>query len=129
MDECESLLLGVAVTVIDTCSERLVDSFDDMKYDNRNDWLTIESLKVGTDEQCSPGHMMPFKSRYEVQNAFRDVASTMVVSSRHVTGLQLTKKTRVRKRLMTWLALFNSHYPSVPTDGLCSPRRRMSFNS
>ena len=38
MDDCEPLLLGVAVTVIDTCSERLVDSFDDMKYDNRNDW-------------------------------------------------------------------------------------------
>jgi len=34
------------VTVIDTCSEYLVANFGDMTNDNRNDWLTQESLKV-----------------------------------------------------------------------------------
>jgi hypothetical protein len=39
-------MLGVAVAVVDACSEYLVSNFDDMKYDDRNDWLTLESLKA-----------------------------------------------------------------------------------
>lgn len=39
-------MLGVAVTVVDALSEYLVDNFDDMKYDDRNDWMTLESLKA-----------------------------------------------------------------------------------
>ncbi len=38
-------LLGVAVTVVDAASEFLVSNFDDMKYDDRNDWMTLEALK------------------------------------------------------------------------------------
>ena len=38
-------LLGVAVTV-DTAAEFLVGNFDDKKYDDRNDWMTLESLKA-----------------------------------------------------------------------------------
>lgn len=44
-------MIGVAVTVVDTACEYLVSNFDDMKYDNRNDWMTLESLKVHAVEE------------------------------------------------------------------------------
>ena len=46
-----SAMLGVAVTVVDTASEYLVGNFDDMKYDDRNDWMTLEALKAHALEQ------------------------------------------------------------------------------
>ena len=46
-----SAMLGVAVTVVDTVSESLVGNFDDMKYDDRNDWMTLEALKAHALEQ------------------------------------------------------------------------------
>ena len=38
-------MLGVAVTVVDAASEYLVSNFDDQKYDDRNDFMTLEALK------------------------------------------------------------------------------------
>ena len=39
-------LLGVAVSVVDTVGEYFVSNFGVMKHDNRNDWMTLESLKA-----------------------------------------------------------------------------------
>ena len=36
----------LSVTVVDALSEYMVPNFDDQKYDDRNDWMTLESLKV-----------------------------------------------------------------------------------
>ena len=38
-------MLGVAVVIVDGISEKLVSNFDDQKYDDRNDFMTLESLK------------------------------------------------------------------------------------
>ena len=50
-------LLGVAVTVVDSISEYLVPNFIDMTHDNRNDWMTLESLKAFAVRQ---GHLQKF---------------------------------------------------------------------
>ena len=44
-------LLKVAVSVVDAASEILVANFDDQKYDDRNDFMTLESLKEYALEQ------------------------------------------------------------------------------
>jgi hypothetical protein len=44
-------MLGVAVTVVDAASEYLVSNFDDQKYDDRNDFMTLEALKEYALEQ------------------------------------------------------------------------------
>jgi hypothetical protein len=44
-------MLGVAATVVDAASEFLVSNFDDQKYADRNDFMTLEALKEYALEQ------------------------------------------------------------------------------
>ena len=50
-------MLGVAVTVVDAASEYLVSNFDDQKYDDRNDFMTLEALKEYALEQGDTGQV------------------------------------------------------------------------